>query len=155
MNFDISDLREQPEFFDTIADRIWRKWWEPKGHPLGSIVDRLRENLDSPGIPVALVAHRDGKFFGTASLIASDLDERPQYSPWVAAVWTEAHARGQGIGKALVARARHEAFRLGHDPVYLCARPAMHPFYLGLGWQPIERDVGPLHVTVFKSCRAA
>ena len=34
MPFTISDLRQCPEFFDTVAERIWRAWWEPDGHPL-------------------------------------------------------------------------------------------------------------------------
>lgn len=117
MNFEISDLRERPEFFDTVADRIWRAWWEPRGHPLSAITGRLSENPAGPGIPIALIAHRGDEFLGTASLIASDLDERPRYSPWVAAVWTEPDARGQGIGCALVSRARDDAFALGHDKI--------------------------------------
>ena len=149
MNFAISDLRERPEFFDAVADRIWRAWWEPNGHPLNSITERLTQNLAGPGVPIALVAHRGDEFLGTASLIVSDLDERPQYAPWVAAVWTEPDARGQGIGRALVSRARDEAFALAHDRVYLCARPVMRSYYLELGWTLIEDNIGPSAFDVF------
>ena len=57
MPFTISDLRQCPEFFDTVAERIWRAWWEPDGHPLAYIQARLRENLNGSLIPFALVAH--------------------------------------------------------------------------------------------------
>ena len=149
MTFAISDLRERPEFFDLVAERIWRAWWEPNGHPLRSITGRLTENLAGAGIPIALVAHRGDEFLGTASLIVSDLDERPQYSPWVAAVWTELHARGHGIGRALVSRAHDEAFALGYYRVYLCASPLRRSFYLELGWMVLEDGVGERGVTLF------
>ena len=32
--FTISDLRQRPEFFDPVAERIWRAWWKVYGHPL-------------------------------------------------------------------------------------------------------------------------
>ena len=32
--FAISDLRQQPEFFDIVADRIWRFSWKDAGYPL-------------------------------------------------------------------------------------------------------------------------
>src|SRR5437016_5653182 len=99
--FTITDLRERPEFFDTVARRIWQAWWEAEGASLDSISGRLRENMSEAPIPFALVAHDGGAFLGTASVIASDLAERPKLTPWVAAVWVEEKARGHGVGAAL------------------------------------------------------
>ena len=62
MPFTISDLRQRPEFFDTIAERIWRAWWKADGHPLDYIQGRLRENLNARPLPFALVAHDGGRF---------------------------------------------------------------------------------------------
>lgn len=155
VTFAISDLRERPEFFDTIADRIWKAWWKRHGVLPAYIETRLRENLVRPGIPLALVAHEGARFLGTASLIASDFDERPQYTPWVAAVWTEPEARGRGVGRSLIARACDEGFGLGHDRVYLCAAPARSTYYEALGWQLLEEAVGPLELTVFVRSRLA
>jgi hypothetical protein len=76
--FTISDLRQCPEFFDTVADRIWRASWKATGTPLDYITGRLNDNLNAEPLPIALVAHDGAKFFGTASVIASDLEERPQ-----------------------------------------------------------------------------
>ena len=149
MSFVISDLRQRPDFFDVVADRIWQTWWKRHGVPLDYISTRLRENLVSPGLPIALVAHRGEVFLGTVSLIASDLDERPQYTPWVAAVWTEPAARGLGIAPALIERAVNEGSALGHARIYLCAAPVRRDFYLKLGWTPIEEEVSALGLTVF------
>ena len=149
MPFAISDLRQRPEFLDTVATRIWQAWWKDSGHPPDYIAGRLvRENLNADPIPFALVAHDGAEFLGTSSVIASDLAERPQFSPWVAAVWVEPQARRHGIGGALVDRATQGCFALGVGRVYLCARPERSGFYEGLGWVPVERDVGPHHLSV-------
>lgn len=147
--FTISDLRQWPKFFDTVADRIWQAWWLPNGYPLDYISTRLRENMEATPIPFALVAHDGEKFLGTSSVIASDLEERPQLSPWIAAVWVEEDARRRGIGAALVNRAAQDCFALGVSRAYLCARPRMTGFYEALGWTVVERKVGPHHLSVF------
>jgi N-acetylglutamate synthase-like GNAT family acetyltransferase len=147
--FTISDLRQRPEFFDTVAERIWQAWWKPDNYPLGHITGRLRENMSDTPIPLALVAHDGEAFLGTASVIASDLAERPQLTPWVAAVWVEPQARRRGVGAALVNRATQDCFALGFSRVYLCARPQRSALYEGLGWIAIERNVGPHQMIVF------
>jgi N-acetylglutamate synthase-like GNAT family acetyltransferase len=147
--FTISDLRQRPEFFEVVADRIWQAWWKADGHPLDYISSRLRENLNARPIPFALVAHDGDSFLGTTSVIAADLAERPQLTPWVAAVWVDPAARRRGVGAALVERAAQDCFALGVGRAYLCARPQRSGFYQGLGWSAIERDVGPHHMTVF------
>jgi GNAT superfamily N-acetyltransferase len=150
MHFAISDLRQRPEFFDTVADRIWRAWWQPNGFPLESIASRLTENMADKPIPFALVAHDGTKFLGTSSVIASDLEERPQLTPWVAAVWVEEDARKRGVGVALVNRAVEDCFALGESRIYLCARARMAGFYSRIGWAMIERGVGPHQLDVFR-----
>ena len=148
-DFTISDLRRRPEFFDTVADRIWKAWWQESGYPLASISTRLRENMAATPIPFALVAHDGDRFLGAASVIASDLEERPQLTPWVAAVWVEEAARRRGVGAALVNRAAQDCFALGVIRAYLCARRERAGFYQRLGWIPVEGDVGPHHLDVF------
>jgi len=153
MNFAISDLRQRPEFFDRVADRIWSAWWKPRDFPLSHIRGLLEANMNAEAIPFALVAHEGATFLGTASVIASDLDEMPQYSPWVAAVWVDAAYRQRQVGRALVARAADEVFALGITRAYLCALPARRDFYRRQGWQPIHEDVGPRGMTVFVRSR--
>ena len=105
--------------------------------------------MEATPIPFALVAHDGEGFLGTSSVIASDLEERPQLSPWIAAVWVEEDARRRGIGAALVNRAAQDCFALGVSRAYLCARPRMTGFYEALGWTVVERNVGPHHLGVF------
>jgi GNAT superfamily N-acetyltransferase len=145
----ISNLTDRPEFFDHIADRIWRAWWEPHGVPLAYIVGRMQENLKGQALPRAFVAHAGEMFAGTASVIVSDLDERPQYTPWVAAVWVEPQFRSQRIGRVLISHAADHALSTGVPCVYLTARPARRSLYEELGWRVVEEGVGVLAMTVF------
>jgi GNAT superfamily N-acetyltransferase len=149
--YSVSDLRERPYFAPTVADRVWRAWWEPKGYPLAFIEDLVQQNLDNEPIPFAIVAHSQETFLGTASVIASDLDARPQYTPWVAAVWVDPVHRSSGVGAALVQAGARMAQRLGFDPSFLCALPPKHGFYEGLGWKMVEADVTDAGLAVFRS----
>ncbi|WP_425523301.1 GNAT family N-acetyltransferase [Microvirga terrestris] len=98
----------------------------------------VQENLGPGPIPTALVAHEGDRFVGTVSIIASDEDTRPQYTPWVAALWVEPEDRRRGIGAALVERAAEFVFRSGAGRVYLLSGPHRRSFYERLGWSMLE-----------------
>src|SRR5262245_20621572 len=117
MTFDFVDLRSRPDFFDITADRIWRAWWEPTGVPLAYIASRLREAVSADAVPFALVAHAGGTFAGTAGVAVSELEDRPQYSPSIAAVWVEPAFRSHRLGQQLILRAAQTAFAAGHERV--------------------------------------
>lgn len=144
----ISNLRDRPEFFDQVADRIWRAWWQPHGVPLAYITEQMKHGLAANALPRAFVAHAGAEFAGTASVIASDLAERPQYTPWVAAVWIEPHFRSQRIGRQLIAHAGRYALGTGVPRVYLTARPTRRSLYEELGWSVLEEGVGDLDFTI-------
>ncbi|WP_407068159.1 GNAT family N-acetyltransferase [Methylobacterium crusticola] len=147
----VVDLRERPQFAPIVADRVWRAWWEPKGYALAFIEGLVQQNLSDAPIPFALVAHDGGTFLGTASVIASDLDVRLQYTPWVAAVWVDPKHRSNGVGAALVRAGAEKAHALGFDPAYLCALPPKHAFYERLGWRLVEAGVTEAGLAVFRS----
>ncbi|OJF96834.1 GNAT family N-acetyltransferase [Pararhizobium antarcticum] len=138
----ISDLNDRPDFCATVADRIWLAWWKEKGTARHEIETRVRENLNPDGFPFAVIAHDGDDFHGTASVIASDLDERPDYTPWIAAVWVDPQHRGKGTGGAIVRHAARIALARGFETIYLCALPEKSDFYLNLGWSLLEEDVG-------------
>ena len=146
--FSISDLRQRPDFFDTISSRVWHAWWKEHGYPLEYIAGRLREHLDAKPVPFALVAHDGPVFKGSTLVIESDMDDRPQYSPWVAAVWVDAEYRKQGVGTALIDHAAKTAFAAGIRRVYLGATRMKRDFYLKRSWIQIEEEVGEDRLTV-------
>ena len=112
--FQISDFRQHQHFGPTIADRVWNAWWRNSGREVSDVERHMIEMADDRPLPMAIVAHNDLGYLGSAFLIHSDMEERPQYSPWVAAVWVEAAERKRGVGRALIVQAAKTADSLGY-----------------------------------------
>lgn len=145
----ISALRDHPEFCQTVAHRIWDFSWRSEGFSLEHVSEGLRGIVTNKMYPFAMVAHDGQKYLGSILGIPSDLDERPQYTPWIAAVWVEPAHRGHNIGRLLVLHATQACFDQGFQQIYLCARPLRHNFYARQGWTPIETNIGKHRLTIF------
>ncbi|QXZ80108.1 N-acetyltransferase [Rhizobium sp. rho-13.1] len=102
--------------------------------------------IENDGIPFCLVAEEDGIYLGSVLMIENDLDARPDYTPWIAALWVEPHARKRGVATRLIVAARAQAAKWGKYNCYLCATPEMDSFYLGQGFEQIETDVSGLNI---------
>ena len=148
--FQISDFRNHQHYGSTIADRVWNAWWKNAGLPLSDVERHMIEMADDRPLPMALVAHSASGYLGSAFLIRSDMEERPQYSPWVAAVWVEASERKRGVGRALVVEGARIAYSLGYRAAYICCRPELEKFYLRIGCRLAEQAAGAKHLSVLK-----
>jgi ribosomal protein S18 acetylase RimI-like enzyme len=146
----ISNLRTVPHFAETLADRAWNAWWTDK-IPLSEYRSWVDACLVGDGVPMALVAHDGDRYLGSVKLIASDLDSRPQYTPWIAALWVDPEYRRQGTATRLINAAASSAQQAGFTSVYLCANTANTPFYLARNFRQIEADVEQLNIFVFQN----
>ncbi|MGJ8533181.1 MAG: GNAT family N-acetyltransferase [Alphaproteobacteria bacterium] len=142
----ISKLQDVPTFAATIADRAWRAWWTDTDVSLDEYTSSIELMAESEGIPTALVVHVGLKYLGSVLLIDNDLDVRPQFSPWIAALWVEPESRSQGCAAKLINAAREEAANLGHDTCYLCATEANSPYYIARGFQLLEPNIQGLNI---------
>lgn len=142
----ISNLKDAPGFADTVADRGWNAWWTESGVPLEQYRAHLDVMIEGNGIPFCLVAHDDDVYLGSVLVIDDDLEARPDYAPWIAALWVEVSARRRGIASRLIDAARAEAIRLGNEICYLCATADKTDFYRARGFALIETDVCGLNV---------
>ena len=145
-SYTISNLKARPEFLGDAADRVWNAWWRQNGHELDFIKGLFEENLTAETTPVALIAHDGAEFLGTASLIDSDMEARPQYTPWVAALWVDEKQRSFGIGSALIKAAIEKAREQGFAEVYLCAEADKHDYYAARDWVLIEENIDDLNI---------
>jgi len=110
----------------------------------------MAEMADDRPLPMAIVAHEGHHYLGSAFLIHSDMDERPQYSPWVAAVWVEAAERKRGVGRALIVQAAKTSDSLGYEAPYICCRPELEGFYSRFGWKIVEQAAGLKRLSVLR-----
>jgi hypothetical protein len=102
---------------------------------------------DGNPFPFGLVAHKDELFLGSTLGIASDLEERPDYTPWVAAVWAEPEHRARKSGvRSLLALPKHVLRRA--SGARTCVLPLGFNFHVRQGWLPIEEGVGERVLTV-------
>ncbi|WP_237153730.1 GNAT family N-acetyltransferase [Oryzibacter oryziterrae] len=147
----IASLKENPAWADIIANRCWHAWWTDSGVSLTDYRAGMDAMISGNGIPLALVAHDEGRYLGSVFLIDNDLDARPTLKPWIAALWVEPSERRRGIASQLIQAAREEARRLEHATGYLCATEDKTAFYLSRGFRLIERDVDGLNVFMIPS----
>lgn len=146
----IDDVRQCPELAETAIDRIWRAWWKDTSFAVEQIRDPVEAMLRSPdALPCCLIAHVDSEFLGTVSVIASDVEARPELSPWVAALWVEPSHRRSGIATALLEAAVSRAFAQGFDRIFLHSAEQRRPFYEARGWQLFEGGVPEPDMHIF------
>lgn len=116
----ITHLFDHPEHLRDVARWIHEEWWADKpGHTLDSMAARLATASDRNAIPLSLLAFRDEIPIGTVNLVENDNDERPDLSPWLAALLVLPEHQGQGVGSQLVRSVIAEAGRLGIPQVFL------------------------------------
>lgn len=135
---EIDYLVDHPEFIPALARWHHAQWSDLS--PEGTIEHRMEELRAHVrgGVPTTVVAHEDGVLLGSASLVESDMDTRPDLAPWLASVFVAPEHRRRGIGSVLVERVVDEARALGVDTLHLFTMD-QEPLYARLGWSVLER----------------
>jgi N-acetylglutamate synthase-like GNAT family acetyltransferase len=70
-------------------------------------------------LPIAWVAHANGKLLGTAALRVHDLEGREDLTPWLGGVFVASQFRRSGIGAALCGTVEDAARTRGIQSLYL------------------------------------
>jgi len=135
---EIAYLADHPETVPALAVRLAEEWVSLV--PEMSTERRramLEGQLHRDRLPIAWVALEEGRPVGTAALRVRDLEDRPELTPWLGAMWVDPARRGRGIGRALCAAVEEKAAALGHRSLYL-ATAGKEGWYASLGWEPLE-----------------
>lgn len=135
----IKDLRQCPEALDTLASWHHQEWASLNpGQTLGDRQRKMQEYLESCFVPSTFVASNSGEqILGSAAIISSDMETRPELSPWLASVFVVPEFRKQGVGSDLVKHVMKEAKLAGFAKLYLFT-PDQERFYENLGWSILE-----------------
>lgn len=137
----IDYLCDHPEFIEELATLNFAEWGDfAPGDSLEARIELMRSACGKGEIPSVVVALEDAELLGGALLIDSDLDARPELTPWLAGVYVKAEHRGKGVASQLVNRVVEEAAALGVPELYLYTDTSQS-LYARLGWQVVEELV--------------
>jgi len=137
MTIETGLLLDHPEAIEPLAalfETEWTDWYNPHG---ASARTDLSERARKTGLPLGIVALRDGIAVGTCALTAASGGVVTERSPWLGGLLVDPAQRRQGIAAALLARAKVEARRLGHRRLYALTVHAIALFE-SQGWTMIE-----------------
>jgi GNAT superfamily N-acetyltransferase len=135
----IAYLADHPQLIPQLAAHHFAQWgYLRPGETLEERTRRLEQACGRSTIPSVFVALEGGTLVGSAMLIASDMDERRELTPWLAGVYVVASCRGRGYASTLVRRVEAEAQALDVQRLYLYT-PSAEGLYERLGWELHER----------------
>ena len=133
----ILNLRDKPELLETLARWHQAEWSQLNpGETLEQRIIRMQPFLNDKLIPSTYIAF-DDVLYGSAAIVANDMDNRPELSPWLASVFVYPEYRNRGIGSALVRHVMQQAHKNNIEKLYLYT-PDREAFYHKLGWRHIE-----------------
>lgn len=135
----IGYLADHQDFIPTLAKWHHQEWaYLRPDESIEARTTRLRGCCGHREIPTVVIAFMGDALFGSAMLVAHDMDTRMNLSPWLAGVFVSPERRGRGLGAALVHRVIKEARGLGIERLYLYT-PGAEQFYARRGWLVEER----------------
>jgi GNAT superfamily N-acetyltransferase len=136
---EIGYLADHLEFLPALALRHHKEWgYLRPGDSADARAERLRKICGRGEIPSVFVAFSGGTLFGSAMLVAHDMETRMELTPWLAGVFVAPERRRQGVGSALVQRVIDCAATLRVSRLYLYT-PSAERMYSKLGWSTVER----------------
>jgi len=134
-------LADYPEFIPELARLHFAEWsYLNPGGTLEGKKDYLIRNCGRRGVPTFVIAVDGAMLAGSASLIAQDMDNRPELTPWLADVFVKPEFRGKGVATSLIQRIENEARSAGISRLFLYT-PDAADLYRRLGWEAMEECV--------------
>ncbi len=134
MDLAIVAVADHPRLIEPVAAMLWQAFGRPRGRTVADAVDYVHRRLDAAEPCFALLA--GGEPVGTACLVAHDLDQRPDLTPWLASLCVRPEARGRGYAPLLVKAVECAARASGITTLWLYTWSAA-PLYAGLGWTTV------------------
>lgn len=136
----IDYLLNRQEWIEPLARvsyDLWTSVYAATGRTLDDAIQSYRDRARMGSIPLAFVALISDHVVGTVSLKKSDMDIRPDFSPWLGGLYVDPAYRRRWIGSLLIEKVIQKAEELGFSEMYLWT-PSAESLYAKHGWRPIE-----------------
>lgn len=136
----IINLSQEPYHIPTLAKWHQAEWSDLNpGQTLEHRIERMQAYLSDKFVPSTFIYKHEGRLAGSAAIIESDMDTRPELTPWLASVYVAPEFRRQGIGSKLVEHVMRQAKAAGIAKLYLFT-PDQADFYKKLGWTAMGEE---------------
>ena len=139
---ELNQLSDCPEHLEAVGTWIYEQWWRKPDNSPEVVLCRLRQHTQRDAVPFTIVALEDDQPVGSCSVIENDCVHRPQYAPWVAAVFVKPERRHRGIASRILQEAYRVARRAGVKGLYIDCHVDTVPLHEQKGWTILEREVG-------------
>jgi GNAT superfamily N-acetyltransferase len=137
MAISIVSTSERPDLVPLVARWLWDAFWRRDGYSFESTLKAVEESVPAQPMPRTFILLVEDEPVGTASLVADDLDERPDLTPWLAGMFVVSHARGQGYAARLIAAVEEECRKGSISTLWLYTNTAER-LYARVGWKTVE-----------------
>lgn len=91
----ILPLHAAPQFTQQVIDWIWNAFGE--GMPRAFFQSIVEHSLTPGELPLTFIAVEEDRLLGTVGLWRCDLISRQDLHPWLAALYVDEAARGNGL----------------------------------------------------------
>lgn len=137
----IEFLKENPVFFDAIAERMFQEWGHlHEGATIARYYNYLEEKRNTDRIPLTIITKsRANGLLGFASLVSSDMEINKDMTPWISGLFVLPEHRGKGIGRLMVNHLEQLARGFGFDKLYLYTFDK-EGFYRSMSWEKLKDE---------------
>jgi predicted N-acetyltransferase YhbS len=126
-------LYDAPQHAEQVTEWLWREFGDSLTR---AFFESIIDHSQTPGnLPLTFVLVDDDTLLGTVGLWRCDLISRQDLFPWLAALYVDESARGQGLARALQQHVIESAREMGFSELHLYS--ACRDFYERFGWQYI------------------
>lgn len=137
MQITVLSTSERPDLVPLVARWLWEGFKQGADPSYEPTLDAVRRSVTAKIMPRTFILLADGEAVGTASLVAHDLVERPDLTPWLAGVFVEPKARGRGLVAHLIAAVENAARQNAVSALWLFTRTA-EQVYVRAGWRTVD-----------------
>ena len=137
MSISVTTTTDRPDLVPLVARWLWDAFWRHTDKSPDQLLDAVARSASERPMPRTFILLVGNEPVGTASLVAHDLDDRPELTPWLAAVFVVRHARGQGHAARLVTEVEAHARSASIATLWLYTNTAER-IYARLGWRTAE-----------------
>lgn len=142
MQIELKQLSQCPQHLLAVGTWIYEQWWKRPNNSVEVVLRLLEAHTEKDKVPFTVVALAEGTPAGSCCVIENDCVHRPQYAPWVAAVYVKPEFRGRGVASSLLQEAARIAARVPLKGLYIDCLAKTARVYEKNGWSILEREVG-------------